>query len=83
MPPVWIDLQEDIDDNIIQIKNLIEELRPLRMQRFGKAMFDDRDARILDENICSLVQKISKLIKNSEQKLKSMSSQDYTSVNDS
>jgi len=44
------------------------------MQRFGKAMFDDRDARILDENICSLVQKISKLIKNSEQKLKSMSS---------
>ena len=55
LPPVWIDLQDDVDDNLIQIKHLIEELRPLKAQRFGGAIFDDSGARRLDENISQLV----------------------------
>jgi hypothetical protein len=30
LPPEWIDLQEDIDDNILRIGQLFEELTPLR-----------------------------------------------------
>ena len=44
LPPVWIDIQEDIDDIIINIQNYFEELRPLRAQRFGQMMFDDDGA---------------------------------------
>lgn len=72
MPPEWIDLQEDIDDNLIQVKNLFEELRPLRQQRFGNMIFDDAGARKLDENISQLVLKIKNLIKLSEMKLREM-----------
>lgn len=63
MPPVWIDLQDDVDDNLIQIKHLIEELRPLKAQRFGGAIFDEIGARRLDDNIGQLVTKITKILK--------------------
>ena len=63
LPPVWIDIQEDIDDNIVQLKSLIKELAPLRHQRFGNVFFDDAGARKLDNNIASLVSKIKTLIK--------------------
>ena len=72
LPPVWIDIQEDIDDCIVNIENYFEELRPLRAQRFGKVIFDDAGAQRLDEQISSLVHKISNLIRRCEQKLKEM-----------
>lgn len=66
MPPVWIDIQEDIDDNIISIQHLMKELGPLRQQRFGAMMFDDQGAMKLDERISDLVRKITGLIRKSE-----------------
>ena len=66
LPPVWIDIQEDIDDNIIQLKSLMKELAPLRHQRFGNVFFDDGAARKLDINIANVVSKIKNLIKQSE-----------------
>lgn len=51
---------------------MIEELRPLKAQRFGGAIFDDAGARRLDENISQLVTKITKILKESEHKVKSM-----------
>ena len=39
-------------------------------------MFDDQGARKLDENISVLVMKITKIIKNSESKLKEMQNED-------
>ena len=59
LPPMWIDMQEDVEDNLIQISNLFEELRPLRQSRFGGMMFDDQGAARLDKNISQLVLKIS------------------------
>lgn len=41
----------------------MEELRPLKAQRFGGAIFDDQGARRLDDNIAQLVQKITKNLK--------------------
>lgn len=76
LPPVWIDLQDDVDENLIEIKTLVEELRPLKTKRFGSSAFDDASARKLDENISQLVSKITKLIKTSEEKVKQMASPD-------
>jgi gas vesicle protein len=76
LPPVWIDIQEDIDDNIISIQHLMKELGPLRQQRFGAMMFDDQGAMKLDEKIADLVKKITGLIRKSESKLKEMSQGD-------
>lgn len=76
LPPVWIDLQDDVDDNIIQIRHLMEELRPLKAQRFGGAIFDEAGARKLDENISQLVTKITKTLKQSEEKVKQMATPD-------
>tara|TARA_B110000285_G_scaffold231273_1_gene299624 strand:- start:2099 stop:2281 length:183 start_codon:yes stop_codon:yes gene_type:complete len=44
LPPEWIDMAGDIDDYIMTIENYFEELRPLRQQRFGSVMFDDKGA---------------------------------------
>lgn len=82
MPPVWIDLQDDVDDNLIQIKHLLEELRPLKAQRFGGAIFDDVGARRLDDNIGQLVGKITKILKQSEEKVKSMANPESISGDD-
>ena len=70
LPPVWIDIQEDVDENMLLLKNLFLELQPLRQQRFGTMMFDDQGANRLDFNISRLVQKISGIIKDCEHKLK-------------
>ena len=51
LPPEWIDMAGDIDDYIMTIKNYFEELRPLRAQRFGNVMFDDKAAERLDDHI--------------------------------
>ena len=72
LPPVWIDIQEDVDDNIRTLHNLFKELLPLRQQRFGTKIFDEKGAGRLDFNISTLVQKMTRLIRSSEQKLKSM-----------
>lgn len=36
LPPVWIDLQEQVDENIDSISQLVEELKPLRTKRFNQ-----------------------------------------------
>lgn len=51
MPPVWIDLQEQVDENIDSIKQLVEELRPLKVKRFSNENLDDMTTRRMDENI--------------------------------
>ena len=76
MPPVWIDLQEQVDENIDSIKQLVEELRPLRVKRFSNDNLDDQTTRRMDENISQLVRKIAKLIKDSDEKLKEMANPD-------
>ena len=60
----------------------MEELRPLKAQRFGGAIFDEAGARRLDENISQLVMKITKMLKQSEEKVKSMASPEALAVND-
>jgi hypothetical protein len=65
LPPVWIDIQEDIDDNLLTLRNLFIELRPLRQQRFGTKMFDDKGAQQLDMNISELIIKITTLVRKS------------------
>ena len=35
LPPIWIDVQEDIDQNIIDIDNLMKELEARKRDRFG------------------------------------------------
>ena len=76
MPPVWIDLQEQVDENIDSIKQLVEELRPLKVKRFSNNNLDDQTTRRMDENISQLVRKIAKLIKDSDEKLKEMANPD-------
>lgn len=46
----------------------------MKAQRFGGAIFDDNGARKLDENISQLVNKITKTLKASEEKVKQMAS---------
>ena len=77
LPPLWIDMQEDVEENIIQIRNMFNELRPLRNSRFGGMMFDDQGAQKIDNNISMLVQKITRTIQKSEATLKSMQAQDF------
>ena len=83
LPPLWIDMQEDLDDKIQNIENLIKELEPLQRKRFGQMLFDDEGARKLDDNISQLVRKITNLIKNSESKLKDMRDQGLRSLSQS
>jgi len=51
-------------------------LRPLKAQRFGSTIFDEKAARMLDESISQLVQKITRLLKVSEEKVKEMANAD-------
>ena len=44
LPPVWIDIQEDVEENIQTLHNLFKELKPLRQQRLGTKIFDDKGA---------------------------------------
>lgn len=76
MPPVWIDLQEQVDENIDNITQLIEELRPLKNKRFSGQKLDAATERKMDVNISQLVTKIAKLIKLSDEKLKEMANPD-------
>ena len=79
LPPIWIDVQEDIDQNIIDIENLMKELEARKRDRFGSAIFDDQRARKLDSDISQLVTKITKLIKDSRDRLKRMKVDDRMS----
>lgn len=54
----------------------MEELRPLKVKRFGNEKLDDHTCRRMDENISQLVRKIAKLIKDSDEKLKEMANPD-------
>ena len=51
-------------------------MRPLKAQRFGSTIFDEKAARMLDESISQLVQKITRLLKVSEEKVKEMANAD-------
>lgn len=83
LPPIWIDVQEDIDQNIIDIDNLMKELDARKRDRFGQAIFDDQRARKLDSDISALVTKITKLIKDSKDRLKRMKIEDRRHSNTS
>lgn len=48
----------------------------MKAQRFGGAIFDEVGARRLDDNISQLVTKITKILKQSEEKVKSMANPD-------
>ena len=63
------------------LNNLVQELGPLRAARFGTALFDDDKAKKLDNNISGVVTKITKLIKDSELRLKKMPNDSYSSLN--
>ena len=41
LPPIWIDVAEDVETNMLDLQNLITELKPLRAARFGQAIFDE------------------------------------------
>jgi len=71
LPPVWVDIQESIDEKIEEMDKKFDQLSKLRIQRF-KPKFNDDENLSLDREIDTLVSELVTTIKKIEKELKEM-----------
>ncbi|TNV77799.1 hypothetical protein FGO68_gene12507 [Halteria grandinella] len=71
LPPVWVDIQETIEEKLQKAEEKFTELKQLRGLRF-KPKFDDNEDRKLDFQIDALVTQLTTTIRDCERDLRDM-----------
>lgn len=71
LPPVYVDIQEEIEQNLDEINTQIKNLHKLHMQRIKDSFFSDSET--LQIKTLEQTRSITNLIKHSDLKLKELS----------